>query len=69
MRAVESLRAVDARLLGSVLNRIPTKGPDAYSYGYGYGQGDGYYQRRGDRPTLDDRHVVPADARRSRHVG
>jgi non-specific protein-tyrosine kinase len=35
-RALESLAAVDARLLGAVLNMAPTKGPDAYYYGYGY---------------------------------
>jgi capsular exopolysaccharide synthesis family protein len=60
MRAVEALRGVDARLLGSVLNRIPTKGPDAYGYGYGYGHG--YYQRTDDRPHLGAGAVVPVDA-------
>lgn len=35
--AVAALEAVDARLLGSVLNMMPTKGADAYGYcGYGY---------------------------------
>jgi non-specific protein-tyrosine kinase len=34
--ALESLRAVDAHVLGCVLNMAPTRGPDAYSYGYGY---------------------------------
>jgi len=33
-RAVKSLRSVDARVLGTVLNMAPTKGPDAYTYGY-----------------------------------
>lgn len=28
---------VDARLLGAVLNMVPSKGPDADPYGYGYG--------------------------------
>jgi non-specific protein-tyrosine kinase len=60
-RAVESLRAVDARLLGSVLNRVPVKGPDAEGYGYGYGYGHGYYQRSEDRPQLGTpTAVVPA---------
>ena len=31
-RAVELLRAVDARVLGAVLNRIPRRGGDDYSY-------------------------------------
>lgn len=35
-RAVETVHAVGATLLGSVLNMVPTKGPDAYTYGYGY---------------------------------
>ncbi len=36
-RAVEQLRAVDARLLGCILNRVPNRGPDADPYlAYGY---------------------------------
>jgi capsular exopolysaccharide synthesis family protein len=35
-RAVEALRAVDARIYGIVLNMAPAKGPDAYYYGYAY---------------------------------
>jgi capsular exopolysaccharide synthesis family protein len=31
-RALESLRAVDARVLGTVLNRAPVKGQDSHSY-------------------------------------
>lgn len=38
-QAVENLRAVDARLFGTVLNMAPTRGPDAYAYTYGYGYG------------------------------
>lgn len=35
--AVAALHAVDARLLGSVLNMMPTRGAEAYGYtGYGY---------------------------------
>ena len=34
--AAGALRAVDARLLGTVLNMVPTRGVDAYQYGYGY---------------------------------
>lgn len=36
-RALASLAAVDARVLGTVVNRLPRRGPDAYGYGYGYG--------------------------------
>jgi capsular exopolysaccharide synthesis family protein len=35
-RAVESLRAVDARLLGAVLNFVPSRGARGYQYGYEY---------------------------------
>jgi len=33
--ALASLQMVNARLLGIVLNRMPSKGPDAHRYGYG----------------------------------
>ena len=33
-RAVRTLELVDANILGIVLNRVPGKGPDAYSYRY-----------------------------------
>ena len=56
MRALEALENVDARLLGSVLNRVPIKGPDAEGYGYGYG----YYQTREDRAKLETAQVTPA---------
>lgn len=36
-RALASLASVDARVLGTVVNRLPTKGPDSYGYGYQYG--------------------------------
>lgn len=36
-RATDQLRAVEARLFGSVLNRVPSRGPDADPYlAYGY---------------------------------
>ena len=35
-RTAQALRTVDARILGTVMNMAPTKGPDAYAYGYGY---------------------------------
>lgn len=49
--AVASLAAVDARLLGCVMNMTPTRGADSYSYGYGYGY---YRDASGGRPHLDD---------------
>lgn len=33
-KSLGSLRMVDSNLLGFVLNRLPTKGPDAYAYSY-----------------------------------
>ncbi|WP_431229539.1 polysaccharide biosynthesis tyrosine autokinase [Paenarthrobacter nicotinovorans] len=33
-KALQALELVQANLLGIVLNRLPAKGPDAYSYGY-----------------------------------
>jgi capsular exopolysaccharide synthesis family protein len=38
-RAVAMLADVDARLLGVLLNMVPTKGLEAYQSGYGYGYG------------------------------
>ena len=37
--ATGNLAKVDARLLGTVLNMAPAKGPEAFTYGYGYGYG------------------------------
>ena len=51
--AVSTLEAVDARLLGSVLNMMPMKGAEAYGYsGYGY-YGDSTDSGRG-RLTVED---------------
>lgn len=44
-RALETLEALDARMLGVLLNMLPTKGPDSYAY-YGYG-----YSYESARPT------------------
>jgi len=33
-KSLNALELVEANLLGVVLNRLPIKGPDAYSYGY-----------------------------------
>ena len=41
-KAISNLTAVDGRVLGVILNLLPTKGPDAYSYySYGYASYDG----------------------------
>lgn len=41
-KSIAALGMVNAHLLGLVLNRLPSKGPDAYAYGgYAYGTGEG----------------------------
>jgi Mrp family chromosome partitioning ATPase len=49
-RAIEALTSVDARLLGTVINRAPVRGPDAGAYGYGYG----YESTRDKNPQSGD---------------
>jgi polysaccharide biosynthesis transport protein len=49
-RTAKALSTVDARILGTVLNMAPTKGPDAYAYGYGYGYS---YKASSDRPRMN----------------
>jgi capsular exopolysaccharide synthesis family protein len=53
-RAIASLEAVDARLLGAVINMAPTRGADSYGYGYGY-----YDDAGGARPQLADEDATP----------
>jgi capsular exopolysaccharide synthesis family protein len=53
-RATASLEAVDARILGAVMNMTPTRGADAYGYGYGY-----YDDAGGARPQLADEEASP----------
>ena len=48
-RAIEALASVDAKLLGTLLNRVPAKGPDSDNYGYA----PGYYSTRSDRSRLE----------------
>lgn len=65
--SVTSLRAVDARILGCVLNMVPTKGVDGYGYGYGYYYND---EHPGSRSKLDSVVALPApDRPRHGHVG
>ena len=44
-RATEALTAVDAKILGAVLNMVPRRGPDGIA-GYGYAYGYGSYSAR-----------------------
>ncbi|MGQ4538386.1 polysaccharide biosynthesis tyrosine autokinase [Dermabacteraceae bacterium P7074] len=70
-RAVESIRTVDATVLGAVLNRVSTKrlariayGDAEYGYGssYGYGSKYGYGAEYGENPVDDDADVeLPAE--------
>jgi capsular exopolysaccharide synthesis family protein len=48
-RALEALRSVGARVLGTVLNMAPAGGAHGYGYGYGYAS---EYATRTDRPKL-----------------
>lgn len=67
--SIKSLRAVDARILGCVLNMVPTKGVDGYGYGYSYGYGE---DESGSRSRLDATAVptptAPRHADRSQHT-
>lgn len=56
-QAVATLTAVDARVVGTVLNMVPRKGADSYGYGYYRYEEDG-----ANRPKLVD----PAEAERTR---
>ncbi|EIV96064.1 polysaccharide biosynthesis tyrosine autokinase, partial [Frankia sp. QA3] len=52
-RAAEALRAVDAHMVGTVLNMVPTKGPDAYYYGqYGNYAPRGRHARSSTAPVV-----------------
>jgi Mrp family chromosome partitioning ATPase len=62
--AVAALQAVDARLLGSVLNMMPIKGADAYGY-----SGYGYYKEtdQPERETITIEQFVPAERSTGAH--
>ncbi|SNQ49005.1 putative tyrosine-protein kinase [Frankia canadensis] len=69
-RATETLRAVDARMVGTVLNMVPTKGPDAYYFGqYSSYAPRGRHARaaaaRATRMLAPDSGVRPAGGRES----
>jgi capsular exopolysaccharide synthesis family protein len=64
-RSLANLEAVDARVLGIVFNKVPTRGPDAYyDYGYSYkydGTGDNRSVANGQRrASAKDPVSVPA---------
>jgi succinoglycan biosynthesis transport protein ExoP len=64
-RTVTSLQAVDARLLGTVLNRVPRKGPDAGYYGYAYrayGEGPSSTVKQADSAILQPRDLAASHA-------
>jgi capsular exopolysaccharide synthesis family protein len=68
-KSLNSLTMVGANLLGVVLNRLPAKGPDAYSYSY-YSNGDGTGKRgKGRReprkPTQDSTIAIAEMSRRT----
>lgn len=50
LHAVDRLNAVDARVLGCVLNMTPDRGGGGYGYGYGYG----YAPETGRRRSLSE---------------
>jgi non-specific protein-tyrosine kinase len=58
-RATATVNAVGATVLGTILNMVPTRGPDAYAYGYGYGYGSRYYSRQSPTGRLarDEAHI------------
>lgn len=61
-KSLAALAMVDADLLGIVLNRLPSKGPDAYAYSYqSYSQDgpnvSGPRSLRGTRQRKDDSHA------------
>lgn len=57
--SVDRLESVDARLLGTVLNMVPTRGPSGYGYGYGYG----YAPEAGRRKPSGRRRSDPVSQR------
>ncbi|MFP5333808.1 MAG: polysaccharide biosynthesis tyrosine autokinase [Actinomycetes bacterium] len=62
-KALSNLETVGARVLGVVLNLLPTKGPDAYSY-YSYGYASYDEKSTGSPPPSGRSHASPRRARR-----
>lgn len=70
-KGCEQLAAVEASVMGVVLNRVPRKGPDGYgTYGYGYRSGEVYGygdpvalehpQNSGPKSTIERSTIVPS---------
>lgn len=59
-KAVATLELVDADVLGMVLNRVPVKGPDAYSYSY-YGYTTDHTKLETPRTTSSQTGASPVD--------
>lgn len=49
-KALSALQMVGSNLLGVVLNRLPSKGPDSYSYSYSYSSGKGTHSNETTTP-------------------
>jgi capsular exopolysaccharide synthesis family protein len=62
-KSLAALELVDANMLGVVLNRLPAKGPDAYSYSY-YGPSEEAATKPGGRKQT----AAAKDAGRARPV-
>lgn len=64
-KAIATLELVNADVLGVVLNRLPTKGPDAYSYSYyGYenvSDGTGTISKATDPEPIDENRTLTED--------
>ena len=67
-KALQSLEAVKANLLGLVLNRVPTKGADSYSYYHGYAA-QTPRERAKERAKDDTKGDPKGDARRGFRKG
>jgi capsular exopolysaccharide synthesis family protein len=63
-RAAQSLEAVNARLLGTVLNAIPVRAR-GYGYGYGYGYGEEPSAKAGARAKAKAREARSKRGRQS----
>jgi capsular exopolysaccharide synthesis family protein len=63
-RAIEQLQLVEARVVGTVLNRLGSRGSDSYGYGAGYGYGYGYRSdyKSTSAPMQPRRVVAPSAA-------
>jgi capsular exopolysaccharide synthesis family protein len=67
-QAAAALEAVEASVVGAVVNMVPRRGGDAYGYGYGYGYGYRYSpdNKRARLSGQDAEQAAVAARRRSR---